>query len=52
MESYQGESGVSKYKIMRDLGISNEYRVVVHRLHDRVRAKIITSDEMSECVWE
>ena len=34
---------------MEELGVPKEYRVVVHKLYEWVRAKIKTKEGMSEC---
>lgn len=34
---------------MEELGISNRYRAAIHRLYDKVRAKIRASKGMSNC---
>jgi len=34
---------------MEELGIPDEYRAAVHRLYEKVRTKIRTSEGMSEC---
>jgi hypothetical protein len=37
------------WNIMEELGILDGYRVIVHRLYEKVRAKIRTSEGMSKC---
>jgi hypothetical protein len=37
------------WNIMEELGILDVYRATVHRLYEKVRAKIRTSEGMSEC---
>jgi anaerobic selenocysteine-containing dehydrogenase len=39
----------TNYGTMEELGIPNGYRVAVHKLYEKVRAKIRTSEGMSEC---
>ena len=37
------------WKRMEELGIPNEYRVVVHKLYEKVSGKIRTKEGFSEC---